>query len=219
MSRPDTTPQIRAARTTGNPPGSRWLPRQIDVRVAVPLLELIVAALIVIVLPHRRLFGARFMPRMTAAVQAEFLLQPHVGVIATLRRDGLPYTVPVWWLHDDGDFWLTGTVNRIWCRQLQNDPRCSLCIEAAAPLAGHIGIDGRATTRLMTDFDIWPISHRLAQKYIGRDDPANDAAVERFFDNMRTEPRLLFRLKPDVIRAIDMRVYRGKRADREYQDE
>jgi len=30
---------------------------------------------------------------------------------------------------------------------------------------------------------------------------------------MRTEPRLLFRLRPQVLRAIDMRVYRGKRAD------
>ena len=35
---------------------------------------------------------------------------------------------------------------------------------------------------------------------------------------MQTEPRLLFRLTPRVTRAIDMRVYRGKRADREFQD-
>jgi hypothetical protein len=35
---------------------------------------------------------------------------------------------------------------------------------------------------------------------------------------MQTEPRLLFRLDPEVTRAIDMRVYRGKRADREYQE-
>ena len=34
---------------------------------------------------------------------------------------------------------------------------------------------------------------------------------------MQTEHRLLFELVPEVTRAIDMRVYRGKRADREYQ--
>jgi hypothetical protein len=34
---------------------------------------------------------------------------------------------------------------------------------------------------------------------------------------MRTEHRLLFRLEPEVLRAIDMRVYRGKRGDRDYQ--
>ena len=43
----------------------------------------------------------------------------------------------------------------------------------------------------------------------GRDD---------FFANMQTEHRLLFELVPDVVRAIDMRVYRGKRGDREYQE-
>jgi hypothetical protein len=35
---------------------------------------------------------------------------------------------------------------------------------------------------------------------------------------MQTEPRMLFRLEPEdrpnAIRAIDMRVYRGKRSDR-----
>ena len=38
---------------------------------------------------------------------------------------------------------------------------------------------------------------------------------------MRTEPRMLFRLEPEdrrnAVRAIDMRVYEGKRADREHQ--
>jgi hypothetical protein len=34
---------------------------------------------------------------------------------------------------------------------------------------------------------------------------------------MQTEHRLLLELVPEVRRAIDMRVYRGKRADRQYQ--
>ena len=67
------------------------------------------------------------------------------------------------------------------------------------------------------EFDIWPISRELAEKYVGRNDPANAEAVDKFFANMQTEPRLLFKLVPEVTRAIDMRVYRGKRADREFQ--
>ncbi len=161
------------------------------------------------------------MPRMSQSVFDEFLQQPHVGVLASLRGDGRPYTVPIWWLHDNGVFWLTGTSNRLWCKQLQKDPRCSLCIEALAPVAGHVGIDGIAEPYLLPDFDIWPISRRLAEKYIGdgTNSDANREAVEKFFANMRTEPRLLFRLTPETTRAIDMRVYRGKRADREYQDQ
>ncbi len=158
------------------------------------------------------------MPRMKQDMLDGFLQQPHVGVIATLRRDGMPYTVPVWWLWKDGVFWITGTYSRIWCKQLFNDPRASLCIESGGPDTGHVGADGIAEPFELPDFDIWPISRELAEKYVGRGDPANKEAVDAFFDNMRTEPRLLFRLTPKVFRAIDMRVYRGKRADREYQE-
>ena len=151
------------------------------------------------------------MPRMKPDDVAEFLRQPHVGVLATLRRDGRPYTVPVWFLHDDGVFWITGTYERVWCRQLIADRRASLCVEASAPVAGHVGVDGTVVAHELPSFDIWPISRRLVDKYVAPE--RRDA----FFANMQTEHRLLFQLVPDVFRAIDMRVYRGKRADREFQ--
>jgi PPOX class probable F420-dependent enzyme len=161
------------------------------------------------------------MPRMKPEDVREFLQQPLVGVIATLRRDGRPYTVPVWWLwdEDEGVFWLTGTYSRVWCKQLKRDPRLSLCIQGAVPqgVSGHVEADGLAEPRELPSFDIWPISRRLAEKYVGRGDPSRAQAVEAFFANMQTEPRLLFRVRPQVWRAIDMRVYQGKREDREYQ--
>ena len=158
------------------------------------------------------------MPAMTADARAAFLTEPHVGVLATLRRDGRPYTVPLWWLWHEAAFWLTGTTPRIWCKQLVNDPRCSLCIQALDPVARHVEVDGVCTARALPEFDIWPITRLLADKYVGRGDPANGRRVEAFFANMRTEPRLLFELTPRVWRAIDLTVYRGKRADREFQE-
>ena len=174
------------------------------------------------------------MPRMTPEDLADFLEQPHVGVIATLRSDGSPYTVPVWWLwepdassppfqagrhrYPGGVAWITGTTTRVWCKQLRHDPRASLCIESGPPVTAHVELDGACDARLPTDHDIWPISRRLASKYVGLGDPGRAPAVEAFVANMRTEPRLLFRLRPSVLRAIDMRVYRGKRADREHQE-
>ena len=157
------------------------------------------------------------MPRMAADVLDEFLRQPHIGVLATLRGDGRPYTVPVWWLWRDGSFWITGTYTRVWCRQLLHDPRASLCIEAGAPHPGHIGADGLAEPFELPDFDIWPISRALAEKYLHASEPGGAERVDQFMANMMTEPRLLFRLIPQVMRAIDMSVYRGKRADREFQ--
>ena len=165
------------------------------------------------------------MPRMTADDTEEFLRQPHVGVVASLRRDGRPYTVPVWHLWDGDHVWISGTESRVWCRQLMHDPRLSLCVEAMSPVPGHVGIDGTAEVLRPPEFDSWPMSRRLAEKYVGGApgpgepvDPAKAAAVDAFFANMQTEPRLLIRVTPEVWRAIDMRVYQGKRADREYQE-
>ena len=168
---------------------------------------------------------------MSADDLAQYLTEPHVGVIATLRADGSPYTVPVWWLWKPdaaagpgeygyalGDIWITGTYSRVWCRQLMKDGRSSLCIESGPPFTAHVEFDGLCEPFERPGFDIWPISRELAEKYVGRNDPANAAAVDAFFANMQTEPRLLFRLSPTTTRAIDMRVYRGKRADREFQE-
>jgi PPOX class probable F420-dependent enzyme len=146
-----------------------------------------------------------------------FLAEPHVGVVASLRRDGRPYTVPVWHLWDGTQVWISGTESRVWCRQLMHDHRISLCVEALAPVPGHVGVDGTAEILRPPEFDIWPVSRRLVEKYVGRNDPANADAVEAFFANMQTEPRLLIRITPESWRAIDMRVYEGKRADREHQ--
>lgn len=154
---------------------------------------------------------------MSNADQEEFLAEPHIGVVATLRADGRPYTVPVWHLWDGTNLWLTGTESRIWCRQLIHDPRLSLCIEALAPVPGHIDIDGTGEVLRRPDHDIWPVSRQLVDKYVGRGDPANADAADKFFANMQTEPRLLVRITPDVWRAIDMRIYQGKRADRDFQ--
>ena len=158
------------------------------------------------------------MPRMDPEFLDRFLTEPHVGVLATLRRNGMQYSVPIWWLWHENAFWITGTYSRVWCKQLLVDPRASLCVEALGESAGHIGVDGTVEARELPDFDIWPISRLLVEKYLATV-PGGD--VDAFFANMQTEPRLLFRLAPEdrtnSIRAIDMRVYKGKRADREHQ--
>jgi Pyridoxamine 5'-phosphate oxidase len=157
------------------------------------------------------------MGRMKQDMIDEFLKQPYIGVIATLRRDGRPYTVPVFWLWKEGGFWLTGTATRVWCKQLVRDPRCSLCIETTDPFPAHLEVDGRAEPFKLPDFDIWPIHQELADKYIGRGSIASAPKVEEIMAIWKTEPRMLFRIVPEVWRAIELRVYRGKRADREYQ--
>ena len=170
------------------------------------------------------------MPRMKPDVLDDFLTRPIVAVISTVRRDGRPYQVPVWTVWHpaegeaaervgpafrEGEFWLTGTYTRSWCKHIFHDSRVSLCIEASDPVARFASVDCTATPVEAKDHDIWPVSRELADKYVG----ARGGDVDAFVANMKTEPRLLFRLIPHFWRAIDLTVYRGSRGDVAYQRE
>lgn len=153
------------------------------------------------------------MARMKPDVLEAFLQKPIVAVISTLRRDGRPYQVPVWFLWHEDALWITGTYPRVWCKHIFHDARVSLCIEATDPIARHVTVDCTATPVEPATADIWPVSRLLAEKYIG----SRGGDVEAFLANMKTEPRLLFRLQPEQWRAIDLTVYTGSRGDLAYQ--
>ena len=155
---------------------------------------------------------------MSAELIREFLERPYSGVLATVRRDGRPYTTPLWFLWEgevpenahptehppQGHVWLTGAPTRVWCRHLLNEPRMSLCVEPSSSLSQHVRIDGRAEPYHSPEFDVWPIHRQIAEKYVRQGDPANDEAVERFFAMLQSETRMLFKVTPESWRAIDL---------------
>ena len=155
---------------------------------------------------------------MRAEVLREFLDEPLPAILATLRRDGSPYTIPLWYLWegevpDDvdpaanpptGHAWFLGGETSTWVRHLQHDPRVSLCIDVEGPPAKHVGIDGTVEVLSEADADPWPIMRRLVEKYVGRGDPANDAAVEQYMESTRSMTPMLFKATPNRWRAIDL---------------
>jgi PPOX class probable F420-dependent enzyme len=163
------------------------------------------------------------MARMKPDVLEAFLQRPIIAVLCTLRRDGRPYQIPVWFLYQSrerdatrgGAFWLTGTYPRVWCKHIFKDPRVSLCIEERDPVTRYVAVDCTAEPVEPKNADIWPISRVLAEKYVG----SAGGDVDAFVANMRREPRLLFRLTPETWRAIDLTVYTGSRGDLAYARE
>ena len=155
---------------------------------------------------------------MRAEALREFLDQPLAAVLSTLRRDGSPYTIPLWYLWEgevpddvhpihnppSGCAWFLGGPDSTWCRHLLNDPRMSLCIDVEGPPAKHVGIDGTVEHSTGDDAEIWPIMRRLVEKYVGRGDPANDEAVEQYMETTRSMTPILFKVTPSRWRAIDL---------------
>ncbi|MYD74511.1 MAG: hypothetical protein F4Y11_09955, partial [Chloroflexi bacterium] len=111
---------------------------------------------------------------MRPEVLREFFEQPYSGVLATLRRDNTPYTIPLWYLWEgvvpddmhpsrnppQGHIWLTGSPTRVWCKHLLNNNSMSFCTDTAGPPSQHVGIDGTVEPHIPDEMDIWPIMRR-----------------------------------------------------------
>jgi PPOX class probable F420-dependent enzyme len=97
----------------------------------------------------------------------EFLRAPRAAVVATLRPDGSPHTVPTWYDWEDGRVLLNMDENRLRLRFMRRDPRVALTV-----LGGedgwyeHVSLLGRVV-EIAGDDDLRDID-RLALRYTGR---------------------------------------------------
>lgn len=69
---------------------------------------------------------------------------PLLGVIATLRADGSPHAVPVWYGWDGDVVSIWTHHDRAWVRNLRRDPRVAFTAQQAQPPYGAVLVRGRA---------------------------------------------------------------------------
>ena len=99
--------------------------------------------------------------------QREFLEQPFVGEVTTLRPDGSPHTTVVWVDVDTDEVVFNTAVGRAKERHLRNDPRISLIVVDPENPYRWVSVSGKAeldTTGADDEID------KLAKKYLGQDE-------------------------------------------------
>jgi PPOX class probable F420-dependent enzyme len=98
----------------------------------------------------------------------QFLSNPFVGVVTTLRSDGSPHSTVVWVDESDADALEFNTaVGRAKERHLRENPQASLMVVDPQNPLRWVSVDGRAElTREGADEQI----DRLAKKYLGKDE-------------------------------------------------
>ena len=107
------------------------------------------------------------MPRVPVPTAvSEFLARPNPAVIATLRGDGAPHTVPTWYDWDGERILVNMDETRLRLRFLRQEPRVALTVLDADSWYRHVSIIGRVAT-LEDDPDLTDID-RLAQRYTGK---------------------------------------------------
>ncbi|WP_089299077.1 PPOX class F420-dependent oxidoreductase [Actinoplanes regularis] len=132
---------------------------------------------------------------MSEAQWREFLgAGTRTGKLATVRADGAPHVVPVWFVLDGADLVFNTGAGSVKGRSLARDGRAALCVdEEVAPYA-FVTVTGRVT--LHTDLDeMRPWSTRIAERYMGAE------LAERFGARNAVEGELLVRLRIERVVA------------------
>lgn len=108
------------------------------------------------------------MPRVPVPPDVDaFLRQPNPAIVATLRPDGSPHTVPTWYDWEDGRVLLNMDESRLRLRFIRRDPRVALTILGSGEDGWyrHVGLLGRVV-ELVDDERLRDID-RLAVRYTG----------------------------------------------------
>jgi len=98
----------------------------------------------------------------------EFLARPNPAVVATLRPDGSPHTVPTWYDWENGRVLLNMEDSRLRLGYLRHDPRAALTVlgSGADDWYRHVSLLGRVIS--IEDDETLDDIDRLALRYTGR---------------------------------------------------
>lgn len=108
----------------------------------------------------------------------EFLQIPLHAILGATRADGPPQLTPVWYIYENGLFYIGITKNSAKYRNLQRDPRISLCIDGGREDLRTVMVSGTVEIIEKGDPRQQPIRGRLIQRYIADPTVAKQYAEE-----------------------------------------
>ncbi|MFB7408415.1 PPOX class F420-dependent oxidoreductase [Streptomyces sp. NPDC056202] len=109
------------------------------------------------------------MTRMSDAQWRTFVSEgTRTGKLATVRDDGSPHVVPIWFLLDGDEFVFNTGKETVKGRNLARDGRVSLCVDDDTPPFAFVSLSGRAElTEDPTELRRW--AGRIGARYMGED--------------------------------------------------
>lgn len=133
------------------------------------------------------------MPRMNDDEYREFLMEgTRTAKLATVRRDGRPHVVPIWFVMDDDDLILTTSKESVKGRAIRRDGQVALCVDDEDPPYAFVLIEGTAATSEYQD-ELLRWSTRLAARYVGEE------KAEEYGELNAGEGEMLVRVTPTKV--------------------
>jgi hypothetical protein len=128
------------------------------------------------------------MPQLTSADLEAFLDEPgHLLRIATVDDDGLPRSVPIWFIRQDNQIVFTPRARSVFYANIKRDPRAGLSIDEEALPYRKLSVQGSVITLYEPgqDGDWRDLYRQIAYRYVDKD------AADSYVDTTINEPRAL----------------------------
>ena len=134
---------------------------------------------------------------MTRTEALEFLSEgTRTGKIATVREDGSPHVVPIWFTLDDGDIVFTTWHESVKLRNLASNSRAAMAVDLEEPPYAYVSVEG--TISISDDLDeLKDYATRIGGRYMGAD------RAEEFGKRNGVPGEVVVRLHVDKIIAKD----------------
>jgi PPOX class probable F420-dependent enzyme len=116
------------------------------------------------------------------------------GKLATVRADGRPHVVPVWFVLDGADLVFTTWRDSAKGRALRRDPRVALCVDEERPPFAFVLIEGRVTIS-EEPAERLALATRIAGRYMGAE------RAEQYGTRNAVPGELVVRLTPERVVA------------------
>ena len=134
------------------------------------------------------------MPTMPPTEIETFLQAPCHAVIGVNRPDGPPHLSPVWYLYEDGVFYISIATTTVKYRLLRRDPRVSLCIDGGYPDYRTVLVAGVAELHPNDE----AIRRRIIRRYY-----EEEADAQRYADSTRGASHVLVVVRAERVIGQD----------------
>jgi PPOX class probable F420-dependent enzyme len=143
------------------------------------------------------------MTGMSKAEVARFLMQgTFTGKLATVKKDGSPHVVPIWFVVENGkgrgktgNIVLTTVDTSVKTNNIQHDDRVSICIDDQKPPFSFVTIHGTAKIYPYKQKEVLKWATKIAERYVGKKNAKTYGEVNS------GEGAVLVRIKPTKVIA------------------
>jgi nitroimidazol reductase NimA-like FMN-containing flavoprotein (pyridoxamine 5'-phosphate oxidase superfamily) len=97
----------------------------------------------------------------------EVLRTAHTGILVTLRRDGSPIALPVWFVVDDHTIYVSGPKSGKKFSRVGNDDRVSFLVESGEAWRELCAVHVSGRAEVVAEPDWERIDGLLGEKYLG----------------------------------------------------